>query len=249
METEEERAAREAEELKKKQEEEFALAKKQEEEDLLKKQQEEGKSRADKLLDGTDRDKNITIKKDKYDDRNEKAKILEAYAPLLDKVLKDPELVERLLETQEKGDVESRLRQLEEERKSEKRTEMRNAVNEMIERWGKDFENSWVEVEPIVVELYKKGIPYKKALRNTYLAFHPEAIEVEAKRLTSEALNREGNFSEEGGFSPNVNRITSPTKLTEDEKKIGKALGMTEENYVKLLEKWKDSIEKDLRRL
>ncbi|MEK7092268.1 MAG: hypothetical protein AAB907_01435, partial [Patescibacteria group bacterium] len=90
METEEEKAAREAEEAKaaelKKQEEDAKLNLSEDEKKVLK--DKEDKAKAEKLLDGTDKDKKILIKKTAYDDRNEKAKLYEAHAGLLDEVLK-----------------------------------------------------------------------------------------------------------------------------------------------------------------
>ncbi len=84
--------------------------------------------KAAKLLDGTLPNKEIKVDKDKFDDQREKAKLYETHASLLDKVLKDPKLVEDLLETKEKGDLGDRMTQIEEDRKTEKRNEIRNAV-------------------------------------------------------------------------------------------------------------------------
>src|SRR3990167_7401210 len=105
METEEEKAEREAAELKKREEEELNSQKS--EADL--KEKEEKKAKADKLLDGTDKNKKIVVKKEAYDDRNEKAKIYETHAELLDAVLKDPETVKKFLKEKDGGDVESRI--------------------------------------------------------------------------------------------------------------------------------------------
>ena len=69
-------------------------------------------AKADKLLDGTSKDKNFTIPKKKYDEIKARADLYETHAPLLDKVLKDPDLVESLLETQEKDNLEDRVKEL-----------------------------------------------------------------------------------------------------------------------------------------
>jgi hypothetical protein len=237
METEEEKQAREAEELKTKEAEELAAH--TAEEGL--KTPEEIAEEAERLLaDGTPKDKTIIVKKDKFDDRNEKAKLYETHASLLDRVLKDPALVEKLLETESKDNVEGRLERLEAERKAEKRGEMKRVISEALTRWP-NFEKSWLEVNPIMESLVKQGYSYQDAMQRAYIAVHPEVANAESERMNREGLNREGTFSG-GGHPPRTDRINAQSKLSEDEKKVAQALGKSEEDYAKLLEKHKDWI-------
>ena len=193
-------------------------------------------ARADKLLDGTLKDKDIRIPKKKYDELKGKADIYEAHAPLLDKVLKDPDFVENLLETKDKGNVEDRLKQLEEERKADKRKEIRDAVTYALSTWG-DFEKSFSEIQPIADALFKQGVSYVESLRRGYLAVHPEAAEAESKRVATENLNVQGKFSSASSYSPRPSQFKKDRELTIGEKQVASALGKSEEDYGKLLDK------------
>jgi len=208
---------------------------------------EDVQAKAQALLDGTSKDKKIVVKKDRFDDRNEKAKLYEAHAPLLDKVLKDPELVEKLLETDGQGNVEGRLERLEAERKAEKRSEMRRVVTESITRWP-NFEESWGEVQPMMDVLVKKGYSYQDAMSRAYIAIHPEVAQAETERIAREGFNREGSFSF-GGSPIRINKIQPENKLSEDEKKVFRALSghahmpKEEADYARLMDKHKDWLE------
>src|SRR3990167_300154 len=247
METEEEKAEREAIELKKREEEELNS---QKSEAALKEEEEEKKAKADKLLDGTDKNKKIVVKKEPYDDRNEKAKIYETHAELLDAVLKDPETVKKFLKEKDGGDVESRIERLESERKAEKRSQLRDAVADMISEYP-DFEKSWDNIRPLADTLMEQGFSPKQAIRRGFLAAHPEAAEKEAKRIADEALNRGGEFRG-GGFSVRTGK--SKDELSDDEKKIAQGLikqgrVKSEEDYAKILENHKDWIERQMRNI
>lgn len=189
--------------------------------------------KADELI-----EKRILVDKDRFNERNDKAKLFETHAPLLEKVLKDPELVERLLEQEQGSNVEDRLARLEEERKAEKRSEIRGAVSEALSRWP-EFEKSWSDIQPLADSLSKK-YSYKEALNRAYLAIHPEAAQAEAERIASEAGNKAGTFSMGGSYSPNPSKINPQTKLTDADKRNAKALGKTEQEYAKVLDKWAD---------
>ena len=112
----------------------------------------------------------------------------------MDKVLENPELVESLLETKDKGNLDERLGRLEEERKADKRNEIRTAVKEALSIWP-DFKDKWSEVQPIVDSLTKSNVPYADALRRAYFAVNPEAAAAEKDRVAKEGLNRMGVFS------------------------------------------------------
>ena len=191
--------------------------------------------KAEELLSGSE--KRILVDKERFNERNEKAKLFETHAPLLEKVLKDPELVERLLDENQGNDLEGRLARLEEERKAEKRNDIRGAVSEALARWP-DFEKSWSDIQPIADSLSKK-YTYKESLNRAYLAIHPEATAAEAERLANEAGNKAGMFSGGGSYSSNPSKINPETKLTEADKRNAKSLGKTEQEYAKTLDKWK----------
>ena len=130
----------------------------------LENSEEDVAKKADELLkDGTSPKKDITVSKEKFDDRNKKAKLYEAHAPLLEKVLKNPDLVEELLETRTKGNLEDRLAQLEEERKVVKRQELREAVTEALTKWS-GFDKDWPEIREDVDRLVKRGLSYQESI-------------------------------------------------------------------------------------
>ena len=254
METEEEKAAREAEEAKaaelKKQEEDAKLNLSEDEKKVLK--DKEDKAKAEKLLDGTDKDKKILIKKTAYDDRNEKAKLYEAHAGLLDEVLKDPDLIKNFIFEKKGNDVESRIARIEESEKAKKRLELKEAVTDMLGRF-EGFESSWADVQPIAESLMRQGYAPKEAMKRGYLAVHPEAAGAESERIAREAENNAGSFRGDGAHPVRTDRISRASVLTEDEKKLfyGKiqkeGIIKTEEEYAKVLEKHKAWIEKSLR--
>ena len=197
--------------------------------------------KAEKLLaDGTSASKEIKVSKETYDDRNKKAKIYEAHAVLIDKVLKDPALVEQLLETKDKGNLDERLAKLEEADKTKKRLEIKEAMTEALTAWP-DLEQSWEEVKPIVESLTKSGLPYREALKRGYFAVNPEAAVIERERVAKEGLNRLGTFSSSQGYSPKPASSGGKAKMLNDaEKRAAKALGYKEEKYAELLDKHED---------
>lgn len=214
------------------------------------KKEEDSKAKAEKLLDGTEKNKKITVKKSTFDDRNDKAKIYEAHAELLDQVLKDPDTVQRFLKGKDTGDVESRLAAMEAHQKAEKRAQMRETLAGLISEYP-DFEGSWGEVEPIANELMKKGHSVKTSLRRAYIAVHPEAAEHESKRLADDAFNREGEVRG-GGLA--IRTAKGKKELSESERGIAGTLirqGVvkSEEDYAKMLDKHDDWIQRQMRNI
>jgi len=190
---------------------------------------------AEELLKNPPKDKRI-VDVDRFNDLNEKAKLYETHAPLLDKILKDPELVEQLLETKEKGDLASRVAKMEEERNTEKRNELRSAVVEALSKWP-GLEKDWTEISEDVTRLARKGLSYRDALRRSYLALHPEEAQAEAERVARENANVLGKFQTSVSYSPKIKIESSETELTPGEQQIAKALGKTEKEYGALLKK------------
>jgi hypothetical protein len=246
-ETPEQKAAREAEELKTREAEELA-AQKQAEEGLKTPEElaAEAEAEADKLLaDGTRKDKSIVVKKDKFDEKNDKAKVYDALAPVIDKLIDRPDIVEKLMGKQD-GSVEDRVAELERERKDQKQAEMRSALSKAIRAFP-DLKDHWNDMEPIVDSLVKKGIPYAEAITRSYIATNPDAARAEEGKVAIEALNREGSFLG-GGAPPRVQKQKPSVTLSEDQKKVAKALGYTEEKWAELLEKHKPWIERNATR-
>ena len=243
METDEQKAAREAEELRAKEAAELA-AKAGE---GVKTPEEEAAAvaaRAEKLLaDGTPANKNIVVSKQRFDDKNEKSKLYETHAVLLDKVLENPSLVEKLLETEAKGNLESRLADLEAERKAAKRREMQSALQEAIAQFP-DFERDWADVSPIVDSLVTKGYSYRESLSRAYVAVHPEAAALERTRMATEAQNRDGKLHGTS-LPPRTNEFKKSVPISEDDARVAKALGKTPEEYAKLLDTHRDWLRKN----
>lgn len=188
------------------------------------------------LKDGSSPTKEIRVNKDKFDDRNEKAKIYEAYAPVLDKLLKNPELLEKLSDVPEKDILEERVARIEEAEKDKQRREMRSAVTDALSKWS-NFEESWEEVKPLAESLAKRGLPYGDALRRAYFAINPEAAVAERETFVKENANHFGVTSSSYGYSPKPMKIGTTRKLTSVEQQYAKGMKLSDEAYVKLLEK------------
>lgn len=200
-------------------------------------------AKADKLLaDGTSPKKDIKVSKEKFDDRNEKAKLYEAFAPILEKVRGKPELVEELLEISTKGTLEERVGRMEEERRTQKRREMKEAITEALGKWS-SFEQDWPEIREDVNRLNARGHSYREAVRRMYLALHPEEAQAEAERQAQEGVKTLGTFSPAASYSPRPVKAGPETKLSEADKRVGRALGYKDEEYAKLLDKHSDYLE------
>lgn len=205
---------------------------------------------ADELLSGS---KRILVDKDRFDDRNDKAKLYEAFAPIIDKVKDNPELVSKLLETDKKGSLEDRVAQMEADRRISKQRELRSAVEEALSKWP-GFEKDWSELSEQVDMLVRRGLSARDALRRSYLALHPEAAEAEAKLIATENANALGSFQPASSRAPNIIQNTKKeANLNEREKKVaqdlmGKDYGggfvpiKSEEDYARLLEKHKEHL-------
>ena len=205
---------------------------------------------ADELLSGS---KRILVDKERFDDRNDKAKLYEAFAPIIDKVKDNPELVSKLLETDKKGSLEDRVAQMEEERRTTKRRELKNAVENALSKW-KQFSDDWSEISDQVDLLMRRGVGAEDAIRRSYLALHPEEAQAEAERVAHDNANLVGQFSFGGARSPNIIQNKKvDVGLNEREKIVaqdlmGKDYGggfvpiKSEEDYARLLAKHKDHL-------
>lgn len=200
---------------------------------------------ADELLSGSE--KRILVDKDRFNERNDKAKLYEAHAPLLDKVLQNPALVEELLETKSKEDLSGRLTRLEEEKKAEKRSELRQAITEALTRWP-DFKQSWTAIQPVSDLYYKQGYSYKEALRKAYIAEHPEAAQAEAERITKERANQTGEFAQGASYASQPAKIYGKVKLAPAEQVVAemavkRGTFKSVDDYATALEKHRGTLE------
>lgn len=168
-------------------------------------------------------EKRILVDKDRFDDRNEKAKLAETFAPVIDKLKDDPDLVKQILGTKGKDSLEDRVAQMENERKDTKRRELTEAVTEAITKWS-SFEKDWSDLEPQVEMLTKRGVGVKDAIRRSFLALHPEEAEAESKRMAQENANISGQFPSSTGHTPVVVNTTESPQLNEREQKVAKDL-------------------------
>lgn len=201
-----------------------------------------------KLADGTDPKKKIEVPKDKFDDLNEKAKLLEQFAPLLAKLKADPTLVDKLMA----GDnpdlsIQQRLDKLEAGIAAEKRNEVKSVITKAIQTWP-DFKDNWEAIKPILSGLEASGIPYTEAVQRAYFAVRPDAIK-ENKRLVESAAAREiekqrGKGSMGGGSGP-IEGDTSGDEyeLNEQDKEFAAKTGLDPKLYSKhaeFIDRFKD---------
>lgn len=174
----------------------------------------------------------------RFNEINDKAKLWEKYEPLVGKIMgkiaEKPDFVDDLLSGKKEDPVEARLAKLEEERRAEQRTQLREAITEALSKWP-DFEKSWKNVQPIVESLYRGGVPYKEAIRRGYLAINPEEAQAEAERIGQNQTNNLGEFRQGGGRAPNVAQMKNTKKLTPGEQRAAKINNMTDEQYAEAL--------------
>lgn len=213
------------------------------------KPKEDKKPTADDLLRD---DKRILVDRDRFNDRNDKAKIYEAFAPIIDKLKDNPEAVEKLLEVDKKGSLEERVAQMEEERRMSKQAEMTGAVNDALSKW-EDFHKDFPAIKAQVKLLVENhGLSFREAIRRSYFAYKPELALAEARDFAKEGFNAGGQFQSGGGMSPKIKSDDKEApKLNEREMKVaqdllgkdfggGKVLVKSAEDYAKLIEKHKD---------
>lgn len=202
-----------------------------------------------KLADGTDPKKKIEVPKDKFDDLNAKAQLLEQFAPVLAKLKADPTLVDKLMA----GDnpdlsIQQRLEKLEAGIAAEKRNEVKSVITKAIQTWP-DFKDNWEAVKPLLAGLEASGIPYAEAVQRAYFAIKPDAIK-DNKRLVESAQARElekarGKGSMGGGSGPILGEAdTGDYALNDADREFATKTGLDPKLYSKHAE-WIDRF-KDL---
>ena len=167
----------------------------------------------------------ILVDKERFNEINEQSKLYKTFAPVIDKVKDRPDVISKLLETEEKGSLEERVRKMEEDSKEKKRLEIQGAVTEAVKTWP-GFEKEWSQMRKQVDYLYEQqGLPYAEAIRRSYIALHPEEAGKEADRLARLNLNNAGSFGSSGGRAPNFSKPEPDApQLNERERKVAQDL-------------------------
>lgn len=160
----------------------------------------------DKLLaNGTPADKEFVIPKTKYDELAEKSKLYESFAPLLAKLNKNTDMIDKLLEDKQGETLEQKVTRLEEVLKGQKRNEVRSVITDAVSTWS-DFQGHWKNIQPIVSGLEQQGISYREAVERAYFAVNPEAMSRGESIRAMQVENRMGIFSPSAGQTKVVHK-------------------------------------------
>ena len=189
---------------------------------------------AEMLKDGTPADKEIKVKKSKYDENADKAKLYDAFAPVLDRLQKNPDILDKLVKHEDGETVEARIKRLEQDRINDKRKETEIVLRNAITVWP-DFNKFWNQVRPIADSLEKQGTSYVEAIQRAYFAVNPDAASQD-NRLVEQAhqmQNAQGTFASSMGVTKVVQDKKDAYPMTEEDKEMAKALGLTPELYAK----------------
>lgn len=201
-----------------------------------------GKQADDLLKDGTPADKDIRVKKSKYDELVQKAEMFEASAPLLGKLSQKPEVVKEVMQGEQ--NVEDRLAQLEEQSKAKERAELKQVVTSAIQLWP-DFRAKWAEIQPLFRSLEKSGLSKADALQRAYFAVNPEAVKSESRLIAQKTENLSGvNFSAGGVGAKkvaqeNFDDVQIPQEDIDFAREAGIPLDVYKRNY-QYVDKFKD---------
>lgn len=190
-----------------------------------------------KLADGTDPKKKIEVPFDKFQDLNEKAKLLEQFGPVLAKLQKDPKLVEKLM----KGDdpnasIADRLAALEEREIANKKGEIKDVITKAIKLWP-DFRAKWEDIKPLVAGMEAAGVKYEDAVQRAYFAVNPDAVKKQERLVQVEQArqqeNARGKGSMGGGGGPIVHNDGDDYQLSEADAEFARATGLDPKLYAK----------------
>ena len=189
---------------------------------------------AEMLKDGTPADKEIKVKKSKYDENADKAKLYDAFAPVLDKLQKNPDILDKLVKDKDGETVEARIKRLEQSRIEDKRKETEIVLRNAITVWP-DFHKSWNQVRPIADSLEKQGTSYTEAIQRAYFAVNPDAASQD-NRLVDQAQqmqNAQGTFASSIGATKVVQEKSEGYPMSEEDKETARAMGIKPELYAK----------------
>jgi len=186
------------------------------------------------LSDGTPADKDITVKKDKYDEANEKAKLYDAFAPVLAKLKDSPDLLDKLTREDDGETVEARVKRLEQEKLEDKRKETERVLSDALEVWP-DLRKYWEQIKPLAQGLENQGVSYAESLQRAYFAVNPNAVEKDNRLIqkAEQMQNESGSFSSSQGSSKVIHEDTGSYPMTEEDKEFAKSMGISESLYHK----------------
>lgn len=189
---------------------------------------------AEMLKDGTPADKEIRVKKSKYDQNADKAKLYDAFAPVLDRLQKNPDILDKLVKDEDGETVEARIKRLEQSKVEDKRKETEIVLRNAITVWP-DFNKFWSQVRPIADSLEKQGTSYTEAIQRAYFAVNPNAASQE-NRLIEQAQqmqNAQGTFVSSMGATKVVREKGDSYPMSEEDKETARAMGIKPELYAK----------------
>lgn len=189
---------------------------------------------SDLMPDGTSKSKDVHIPYKKFEELNERTKILEQLSPLLTRIQKEPELVERLMKGEDRESIETRLAAIENERKTEKRQTVEATLKAAVKTWP-DFRTLWPQMQPLVAALDQQGIPYVEAVERSYFAVNPEAAKEEARLTAQAVMNRQGVVTPGMASSPKPPQPEKPPVYapTEADLSFARAVGIDPKLYEK----------------
>ena len=188
-----------------------------------------GKDVEEMLLDGTPKDKAVSIQKDKFDDINEKSKLFEKLEPLIAKLSQNPNVVENLLNLKDPNeDLATKVARLESDIAARKQKEVKETLTAALQQWP-ELKSRWMEVRPLVEGLEKQGYSYAESLERAWFAVNPEAAKKDQRIFVQEANRNVGIFSSNfGGGKP-------PVPRGEDRKAQAYAFNEADEEFIRLM--------------
>lgn len=189
---------------------------------------------ADELLsDGTPVNKDVRIKKDKYDLLNQQSQLYEKFAPVLAKLQDNPESLEKLLETDAGATVEDRVKELESRLIEQEKRQTKEVVMKAIETWP-DFRDKYGDMKPIIAQLEKQGVTTESAFERAYFAVNPDADKSKRIAQAQDVENGRGTSSSSSSASKTVyDEPRGSYQMTADDMEVARQLGIDPKLYAK----------------
>jgi hypothetical protein len=181
--------------------------------------EESTQEQVDKLLkDGTSRKKTVPLDYERFEELNEKSKLFEQFSPILQKLKDSPDVLDQLTRGEQRNDesLEERIRRIEEREKSIQRNQIKGAVTQMVEAYGKEFTSRYDEIRPIAESLQKSGISVEESYQRAYLAINPSALE-EHNRIVQQSQAKEIE-KKRGVFDSSTGQVKRITKNVEEDR-------------------------------
>ena len=189
-----------------------------------------GKDVEEMLSDGTPKDKVVSIPKDKFDTVNEESKLFKQFEPLLAKLAKNPDVVEKLLDIKDPNeDLATKVARLEADIASKKQQEVKTVLTAALQEWP-ELKGRWNEVRPIIEGLEKQGYGYADSLERAWFAVNPEAAKKEQKFFIREVEKNMGVFSSGGGGASKPPAVHKEVKSEENY-----AFNDADEEFIRLM--------------